>query len=181
MKRDPKWDSMPAFLKTLPKRGVVAELGVYHGKKTRKVYDILQPRQMIWVDWWAAYSNADQEQAFWDVAKRKALAEFHREIKSKKVIVHDVGFMTAVRRIADERLDFIRHDADERQPQVTSVLRAYWPKLKPGGIWMGHGFEDRPPWSGTIPAIVKHIREFKDVELLGILKDQSHFVLRKAD
>jgi len=181
VKRDPKWDGFKPFLKTVPKQGIIAELGVYHATKTRVVYDILKPKKMIWVDWWAEYSNANQPQAFWDEAKRDALNNFKQEIAWKKVTVHDVGFMTAVRRIADERLDFIRHDADERQGQMTSVLRAYWPKLKPGGIWMGHGFENRPPWSGSIPAVVQHIREFDDVELLGVLADQSHFVLRKAD
>lgn len=180
MHRDPKWRNMESFLESLPQRGIIAELGVYHGTKTRVVYDILRPKKMIWVDWWAKYYNADQPPAFWAAAKRDALRQFKHEIATKKITIHHCGFMTAVRRIADERLDFIRHDADERQGQVTQVLRNYWPKLKPGGIWMGHGFEDRPPFAGTLPAVVQHLRENPDAELLGVLWDQSHFCLRRA-
>jgi hypothetical protein len=180
MKRNPKWKDFESYLHSLHKGGRIAELGVYHGTKTRVVYDILKPMHMVWVDWWKAYSNANQPQEFWDEAKRDAVGKFREEIASGDITIHHgelVGMASAVR---DDSLRFIRHDADEREARVLEVFRAYWPKLRAGGIWMGHGFECRQPWSGTIPAVVQHLREEPKAELLGVLKDQSHFCLRKG-
>ncbi len=170
---------MESFLRSLPKGGVVAELGVYHGTKTRVVYDVLEPRHMIWVDWWKKYPNAQQPQAFWDEAERDAKRKFSKEIKRGHVTILPGDLVGMAPEIPDDSVRFIRHDADEREEKVYEVMEAYWPKLRRGGIWLGHGFERRPPWSGTIPAVVHHLREHEDAELLGVLLDQSHFALRK--
>ena len=172
---------MESFLYSLPKGGTVAELGVYHGTKTRVVYDILRPSHMVWVDWWAAYSNANQPQSFWDEAKRDAMGKFKRELKSGDITIHHGELAGMAGRLEDNSLRFVRHDADEREDRVLEVLRAYWPKLSPGGIWMGHGFEDRSPWSGTIPAVIQHLRDKPNAKLLGVLWDHSHFCLRKGE
>ena len=56
--------------------------------------------------------------------------------------------------------------------------RAWWRTLKPGGLWCGHGF-DSEPWHGTIPAVVRFLREHPEAEMLAVLRDCSHYILRK--
>ncbi len=45
-----------------------------------------------------------------------------------------------VDQIADESLDFIFHDSDHAYPFVRDEIKAFWPKLKPGGYAMGDDF-----------------------------------------
>ena len=178
MKTPRKWDSTRNFIRTIPKGSRIAELGVYRGKAARGIYDTVKPEIMYLVDWWAQYSNSGGKQAFWDDIRKQALKEFKAEIKSKKVKVIRENFATAAIQVPSEYLDFIRHDGDEREVQVRQCIEAWWRTLKIGGIWMGHGFHNEV-WHGTIPAVVGFLRSHPEAEMLGIIKDASHYVLRR--
>jgi hypothetical protein len=173
-----RWDRFREFIRTIPQGSRIAELGVYRGKAARGIYETVKPEIMYLVDWWAPYSNTREAQPFWDDIKRQALQEFKAEIESKKAKVIHESFATAAIRIPGGYLDFIRHDGDERESQVRQCLEAWWRTLKVGGIWMGHGFHNEK-FHGTIPAVVEFLRRHPEAEMLGVIKDCSHYVLRR--
>jgi predicted O-methyltransferase YrrM len=45
-------------------------------------------------------------------------------------------------RFSDESVDFIWIDADHHYSSVIQDIRAWWPKLKKGGIIAGHDYTD---------------------------------------
>lgn len=64
-----------------------------------------------------------------------------------------------------EALDFCFIDADHSYESVMADLRAWWPKVKPGGTLAGHDYRGSAPWLvGVTPAV----HEFFSVE------DASH-------
>jgi len=178
VKPDPKLKNLESYLVSLPKGGVAAELGVWRGLYARMSYDALKPSKMYLVDWWMNYSNSSTVPEMWQKVKGQALGKFKSEIESKKVKVIAEDFVTAAIQIPSNHIDFIRHDGDEREPQVSATLRAWWRTLKKDGIWLGHGFLNEPR-HGTIPAVVKFLKSNLEAELLGLLADGSHFILRK--
>lgn len=46
---------------------------------------------------------------------------------------------------ADKSLDFVYIDANHTYEAVCSDIEAWWPKVKPGGIFAGHDFNDCSP------------------------------------
>ena len=178
MKPDKKWYDSPAFVASLPKGGIAAELGVWRGSFARMSYDVLKPEKMYLVDWWAPYSNSGGDKELWSKVRGQAFDKFKKEIAAKRVEVIEEDFTSAALHIPNDYLDYIRHDGDEREIQVDRAFRAWWPKLKKGGIWLGHGFEN-DAWHGTIKAVIKFLKANPEAELLTVLLDHSHYVIRK--
>src|SRR3990167_2122119 len=46
--------------------------------------------------------------------------------------------MDAVKRFADDSLDFVYLDANHADPYITQDITGWWPKLRRGGIMAGH-------------------------------------------
>ncbi len=178
MKPDPKWSNLISFLKSLPKGGQMAELGVWRGTFAREAYDIVKPDRMYLVDWWAQYSNSSSKPETWVKVKRQTFEKFGAAIEAKQVKVIEEDFCVAALQVPADHLDYLHHDGDEREAQVSRALRAWWRTLKKGGIWMGHGF-DNGPWHGTIPAVIQFLKDYPGAEMLAVLGDRSHYVLRK--
>jgi predicted O-methyltransferase YrrM len=52
--------------------------------------------------------------------------------------------LAVLNQIQDETMDFIFHDSDHSYPFVMNEIKAYWPKLKPGGYAMGDDYNWTP-------------------------------------
>ena len=57
--------------------------------------------------------------------------------------------------LSNERFDFIFIDGDHRYEEVLADLRAWWPRLKPGGLLVGDDFS----WPGVSKAVAKFAKE----------------------
>lgn len=49
----------------------------------------------------------------------------------------------------DESLDFVFIDGDHRAESVYADLKAWWPKIKPGGLLAGHDYNNNGPRQGV--------------------------------
>jgi hypothetical protein len=83
---------------------------------------------------------------------------FHRNILGcglDNVIVPVVTTsVRAAQLFADESVAFCFIDADHSYESVTADLRAWWPKVRPGGMLAGHDYRQPAPWvAGLTPAV----------------------------
>ena len=67
-------------------------------------------------------------------------------------------------RIEDGTVDFCFIDANHTRPSIDNDIKAWLPKMKPGGIIAGHDYNE--PWTGVIEAVneafgdrVEHVTE----------------------
>ena len=61
---------------------------------------------------------------------------------AEKVRLLRATTVAAAPAIPDGSVDFVYHDARHDFPSVLHDLELYWPKLRAGGVYAGHDFED---------------------------------------
>jgi len=66
----------------------------------------------------------------------------------------------AVQNIADQSLDFVYIDADHTYKQVKNDLYLWMPKVKDGGILMGHDYDSRMEKKGLYMGVKRAVDEF---------------------
>jgi hypothetical protein len=122
-----------------------AELGVYQGQTFFYLLDAFPALQLIGVDHWertpgpkqdretgfASYENKPMEE-FADqvIARAKTYGERATIIRGKTV--------AAAESVRDGSLDFIFIDAGHDTESVKADIRAWEPKVRSGGVLMGH-------------------------------------------
>lgn len=83
-------------------------------------------------------------------------------------------------RVKDGSLDFAHIDADHRFPAVLHDIRAWWPKVKPGGLLFGHDIDNQPPefepWD-----VRRAVEEFADEQGLDfeVFQPETEWLIRK--
>lgn len=135
----------PTFVKTLleePQRG--AEIGVERGHFTEQLLAAFPALHMLAVDPW------QPEGDFADWPMLKIAAEFKRRIEpyENRVTVMHMTSVAAAKQVADASLDFVFIDADHNYESVKQDIEAWQPKVKPGGLLMGHDFSPKYPGVG---------------------------------
>jgi predicted O-methyltransferase YrrM len=55
----------------------------------------------------------------------------------------------AVKRYRDGSLDFVWIDGDHTYPSVLADCQAWWPKIRPGGLFAGHDYDLPDVWKGV--------------------------------
>jgi GNAT superfamily N-acetyltransferase len=124
-----------------------AVVGVARGAFTREIL-ALEPTRLVLVDPWRRHdpdicSNDDGGAS--DVEVKAWYQEVPCGIgrNDRVEIIRDVSTVAAAQ-IADRSLDFIYIDPDHRGDGVGVDLRAWWPKVQPGGWLTGHDYEGGP-------------------------------------
>ena len=151
------------MLRLFNKGGVVAEIGVQCGEYAQHIYDVLQPREFYLIDCWekqsGSYSSDPSNRSDHEAMHRVASARFSKRPGCHiiKAYSHD-----AVNNFADGFFDFVYLDADHTHDAVLNDLRAWWPKVKTGGVLAGHDYvKNRPdrPWIRVAQALSTWGRE----------------------
>lgn len=121
------------LLSLLPKNGVVCELGVDMGCFSKKIIDINNPKKLHLVDIWESkrYNNT-----------KKIAVEtlFKKQIKDKKIKIHNTYSVDAVAQFDDNYFDWIYIDTNHSYATTAEELFLYSKKIKPNGIISGHDF-----------------------------------------
>lgn len=74
----------------------------------------------------------------------------------------------AAKDFEDESLDFVYIDAAHDYHNVSSDLKAWWPKVKPGGIVSGHDYSKDHPHFGVIQAVDEFVKQYSlDLTIWG--------------
>jgi len=166
------------LLKHLPKKGVVAELGVDKGDFSRQILINNQPKKLHLIDVW------DSER--YNQEKRKEVElKFENEIVLQNVVIN-FGYSTSVVDIfEDSYFDWIYIDTNHSYETTKEELKLYSPKIKKGGIIAGHDYVVGY-WNGLVKfGVIEAVNEFcicNDWEFVYLtMENREHrsFAIRK--
>jgi hypothetical protein len=142
----PSRDEIPALLNARNLVGSGAEIGVKTGKYSRHILSKWRGQKLLSIDPWLAAdpadyvdrSNVSQEEFDENFAATTALlARFGARSEIWRTTSLD-----AAARIPDRSLDFVYIDARHDYESVKEDVRAWYPKVKSGGIIAGHDYVD---------------------------------------
>lgn len=118
------------------KHNLVAEVGVHRGRTSEHLLRSF-PQMTLWmVDPWAEYDEANAyNQAQYRAETIKRIGKLNCGERAKIVELPSVEAAA----IAPE-MDLVFIDAEHSYEAVLADCRAWWPKIKSGGILCGHDF-----------------------------------------
>jgi predicted O-methyltransferase YrrM len=148
------------FAEILPENGRFVEIGSWMGQSITRLAQHLQDHgkkvNLFCVDTWRGEALQPAHEAIVAANGGSLLQRFTDNLIRAKVldmvspIVSDSA--AAAADFADASIDGIFVDAAHDYDSVVKDLAAWWPKLKPGGIWAGHDY----PWKGVRDAVNEH-------------------------
>jgi len=126
---------------------VLVEVGVYAGALSAMFSSIPTLEQQFIVDSWeGGYSNFDQKHMD-GIAKGVIDWAKHQP----KVTVYRVRSLEAAALFEDESIDFFHTDGDHSLEGITTDIKAWLPKVKPGCLLSGDNYE--------IPAVAAGVKK----------------------
>jgi len=143
------FDTRDEMIASIPKGGIMAELGVFKGEFSVKISEICQPEELILIDSWSGarlYSgdvNGNHKNGVRQYyTGQEAYDITEKNIKQCKGIVAMVKATTDILgAFQDNNFDMIYIDADHSYEGVLNDLKNAYNKIKNGGYIMGHDYE----------------------------------------
>jgi len=169
-----RWHDVGQLLNDLGFKNL-AEIGVYRGRFTERLTSQCPTAQVSAIDAWNLYQDYNDYTK--DDLEDIAYNEFNKRMeKYNNLKVIKSWSVDASKIFEDNSLDYIFIDANHQFEFVVEDLKAWYPKVKEGGIIMGHDyFAPRHPKIkvlnfGVINAVNGFV-ESKHIKHLFIWKD----------
>lgn len=143
------------LLRRMPKHSVCAEIGVFKGNFSAAILEVVQPQSLHLIDPWAFQESFSKSwfggdlggnQAVMDKLHDKVRHRFRDEIARGRVVIHRNFSSEISGQFPYAYFDWIYIDANHVYEAVKSDLRAFYPKVKPGGFITGDNYGDKPDW-----------------------------------
>ena len=122
------------------------EIGVWRGDFTGTMNSSLNPVRTIGVDPYLLYEGYTDKPDVNEFANQENLDQLYERVQKRftsegwelvrKQSVH------AATDWADNSVDFVYLDGDHKYEPVLQDIEAWWPKIRPGGIWSGHDYTE---------------------------------------
>lgn len=129
-------------------RGEGVEVGVAGGDLSRAIRETWSCGRLHLVDRWAHVPGYLDRMNADDTAQERLYVQVRKRFASDPAVtIHRASSLAAAARFADASLDWVYLDADHSYESVSADLRAWWPKVRVGGMLAGHDFVpdgDRP-------------------------------------
>lgn len=147
----------------VPFVGAGAEIGVATGDTSTLLLRTFGALRLTMVDYWHAFPR--RSDYFRSGDRRARLAEHEHEARYReamqKAAVAGPGRATVLRmlsgdaamKVGDGSLDFVFIDASHAYSDVWLDLRAWYPKLRPGGLFCGHDYTNPRDSDGVRRAV----------------------------
>jgi len=135
------------LVKMLPKHSIGAEIGVWTGKFTRQVLDIVKPSQYHLIDPWAFMPKYPRRWYGGSRAKSQPdMDKIFKEVKKEFgplpcTCLHRTTAMVAAKDFPDEYFDWVYIDGDHSYKEVKQDIKNYQPLVKPGGLLCGDDWQ----------------------------------------
>ena len=142
----PSRDELPALLNARGLVGRGAEIGVKTGKFSDHLLKNWEGKQLISIDPWLS----DDPDAYIDRSNvsQNEFEKYYDETKERltpygsRSKIWRLTSVEAAKKVADGSLDFVYIDARHDYESVKEDLKAWFRKVKPGGIFAGHDYVD---------------------------------------
>jgi hypothetical protein len=127
------------------------EVGVFKGEFSRHLLENW-PGTLWLVDPWRAF---DDTEGYIDASNHKHHQTAYMETMDRLEGFENRAFMLRglssdmASRFQAEELDFVYIDGNHAYDWVKEDIELWWPKLKPGGLLMGHDYLDMAHWYET--------------------------------
>jgi len=136
--------------------GIGAEIGVFQGETSRSILESTKTKHLYMVDPWMA--DFDTSRGLYttkgDPGKDyREVAHFFNETFPDRSTIIRKESVNAVNEI-DEQIDFVFIDANHTYEAVWQDLEVWIPKIKTGGLVMGHD------WWKKFPGVIQAVTEF---------------------
>ncbi len=133
-----------------------AEIGVRDGRTSLHLLKTCPALYIVCVDLFEVPS--EEEMATGLYPRFEHLPEYERRLRKvfaekypSRTLIIKGSSVDAATGIADGSLDFAFIDADHEEPSVRADIEAWRPKIRPGGMLLGHDAQDKFP--GVLAAI----------------------------
>lgn len=123
--------------KETPLRG--AEVGVFRGETSALLLRSFTELHLVMVDPWLEVGFRSKISIDDARLEARALTEF---AKKRRTIIREHS-RYAARYFQDEWFDFVFVDANHKYEGVKEDIGLWWPKVKPGGLLLGHDYNGR--------------------------------------
>ena len=165
MSKKAKANHKTFLVKMLPKNSIGAEIGVWTGKFTRQVLDIVQPKQYHLIDPWKFMSKyPDRWYGGSRAQSQPDMNKIFKEIKSEFgpipcINIHRMTSGEAAPTFSDQYFDWVYIDGDHSYKEVKKDILKYLPLIKPGGLLCGDDLQ----LSGVKKAVVEVLHSKHEV------------------
>ena len=169
------------ILSQIKKNAFVAEIGVWRGDFSKKIFDYCNPKELILVDPWLYDSKIrgcapqidGQEplsQSYFDEAYEETKSKFSN---FSNVQIHKRNSTEASKLFKDNYFDYIYIDAEHTYDAVISDINSWYPKLKKKGYLFGDDYywREKDNSFSLQKAYQNFIRE-KDIKEWCVFKSQ---------
>lgn len=172
--RVPPMHDRIALLDGLPQSSVGAEIGVFRAGYSAKILARVKPRKLYLIDEWPPRLTCQRPEQFLGTENHRfVLQRFRNEIAAGIVEVRRARSPAAANEFPNDYFDWIYIDADHTYEAVRDDLAAWRPKVKPGGLVMGHDYcEAKGRNFGVIRAVTESV-ERGELRLLGITRETT--------
>lgn len=132
------------LLESLPKGGIVAEIGVWEGDFSQRILDICAPRELHLIDPWL-YMPEFANTGFGKQKNEHLMEQRYHNVVARfagdpRVKVHRAFSDAALSAMPDAFLDWVYIDGNHNEPIVGNDLALSLRKVKPNGIIAGDDF-----------------------------------------
>ena len=149
------------------------EVGVWRGDYSAEIIAALAPTQFTGVDPYllhpayadcpdpVEFANQDNLDDLYD----RTSARFHPW--SNAILRRQTG-VAASQAFTDLSLDFVYIDGDHSYEFVSTDIKAWWPRVKSGGILAGHDYTPGNPEKDHTYGVIQAVTEFAQTHTLQI-------------
>ncbi len=161
----------------------ICEVGVRNGEHLANLM-VPNIQQAVAVDMWKETGVRSQNDECCSVAEFEAQYESVKALDSR-IIIDRCSSLEAASHYPDGFFDFVYIDADHTESAVNDDLKAWWPKVRLGGILAGHDFVNVAPIckDGTALkfGVVDAVNNFVSDNRLNLYVDQDTdwFILKQ--
>jgi predicted O-methyltransferase YrrM len=135
-----------------------AEVGVADGMTSQTLLHYMPRLHLTMVDAWKeGLGSTEWKQRKQNRFKETAMARTAPYARRRRVL--HMTSLEAAEQIEDESLDFVFLDCDHYYEGAAADVRAYWPKLKPTGIFCGDDYYGRMERRG-VWGVARAVNEF---------------------
>lgn len=120
---------------------VGAEIGVWKGKNAATLLARAPGLTLYMCDYWGDPNAPKSDQSI-QGQEAAALAKKETSFALTRRIIVNKKSPEAADRVQDGELDFAFIDGDHMYQPCLDDIRAWWPKIKPGGLMLGHDIDN---------------------------------------